>query len=233
MSRVDEILGNREDHPSYGMLSFSRVTSNSATPLFGSSIKHKDTIRLRLKAGHKRRTLNSDWYYGDKLLYEVEMSYSQFAELITSMNIGDGIPVTIRATEKDYDVPDCPFEDKGTIHKEEFQKHLDWAYSDSKELINKVEEIFESKKSFNKTEKQEILSILRQISYNIGVNQSFMLKQFQEQMEQTVTESKGEIESFFQNKMYQLAQSAFVEDPDKMLGVEKCPVDLIEEVKEK
>lgn len=233
MSNTDKLLGTKESHPSYGMLGFSRVTCSGSKSLFGSSIKHRDTIVLRLKTGHKRRNLNSDWYYSDKLLYEVEMSYSQFAELITSMNVGEGIPVTIRSTENNYDIPECPFEDKIAIHKKEFEKHQEEAYGVTKEIIDKVEEIFESKKSFNKIEKQELLSMLRQISSNIGCNQEFMVKQFQEQMEQTVTESKGEIESFFQRKIFQLAQSSLIENPENLVGIKKCPVDLIEEVNEK
>ena len=47
-------------HPSYGMLSFHRVTG-AATPLFGSSIQHRDTIRLTLKEGEVKRSLNKDW----------------------------------------------------------------------------------------------------------------------------------------------------------------------------
>ena len=37
-------------------------------------------------------------------------------------------------------------------------------------------------------------------------------------MEKTVTESKGEIEAFMQQKMYQLAQQAMIENPEKVFG---------------
>ena len=42
------LFKNKETHPSYGMLQFSRTTGGK-TSLFGSSIKHKDTIRLKVK----------------------------------------------------------------------------------------------------------------------------------------------------------------------------------------
>ena len=101
-------------------------------------------------------------------------------------------------------------------HDKEFREHLDEVYSKSQELIDTVEQKFKEKKSFNKKEQEEILSALRQISHNIGCNQSFQLSQFHEQMEKTVTESKGEIEAFMQNKMYQIAQQAMVENPEKL-----------------
>ena len=37
-------------------------------------------------------------------------------------------------------------------------------------------------------------------------------------MEKTVTESKGEIEAFVSNKMYQIAQQAMVDNPQAILG---------------
>ena len=50
--RCRDVLGEREDHPSYAMMSVSKVSSNVGMPLFGSSIKHRDTIKLAIKRGH-------------------------------------------------------------------------------------------------------------------------------------------------------------------------------------
>ena len=89
------LFENKDKHESYGMLQFSRV-SGGAKALFGSSIQHKDTIVMRLKEGEVSRELNSDYFFGENEIVECEMSYSQFAEAITSMNMGTGVPVTIR-----------------------------------------------------------------------------------------------------------------------------------------
>ena len=88
-------FNNKERHPSYGMLQFNR-TSGGKTALFGSSIQHSDTIMMRLRQGEVSRDINNDWFFGADVIVEVEMSYSQFAECITSMNMGSGVPVTIR-----------------------------------------------------------------------------------------------------------------------------------------
>lgn len=66
---------NLEKHPCYGMLGFHR-TSGSVSPLFGSSVQHKDTIMLTLKHGEICRELNGDHYFGGGVIAEVEMSYS-------------------------------------------------------------------------------------------------------------------------------------------------------------
>lgn len=200
----------REEHPSYGMLGFSRVTRGGKCNLFGTSITHRDTIRLTLKRGAVRRDLNQDWYSATENLFEVEMSYNQFAELITSLNMGEGIPVTIRYLGYDQ-VEDPPIVDKKEQHRSEFDALVKKSYQQCQDIIDRVMNTLNSKSSFNKKEREELLSSLMQLSHNIGSNQSFQLAQFQEQMDKTVTEAKGEIESFVQNKMLVLAQQKLVE----------------------
>ena len=206
-------------YPSYGMLSFHRVTG-AATPLFGSSIQHRDTIRLTLKEGEVKRSLNKDWYFGGKQLFEVEMSLSQFAELITSLNMGDGIPVTILSTEAQKRIEPCPFESKTELHQREFQEHLRKTYEKSRVLLRQIKERFSTKKALTKKEKEEILNILDTLSYDIGSNVDFQVKQFQEQMEKTVQEAKGEIEAFYQNRMMEASKQG--------LQLQGNPVDMIE-----
>lgn len=92
---TEGIHGDTYHHPSFGMLSFSRAHGGHSN-LFGSSIQHRDTIHMVLKEGTVSRDLNEDWYFGGPEIVEVEMSQSQFAELITSMNMGSGVPCTIK-----------------------------------------------------------------------------------------------------------------------------------------
>ena len=91
----EDVLGTSYKHPSFGMLSFNR-THGGHSNLFGSSIQHNDTIHMVLKEGVVIRGLNDDRYVGEDEILEVEMSQSQFAELITSMNVGTGTPCTIK-----------------------------------------------------------------------------------------------------------------------------------------
>lgn len=212
----DVLEGETHKHPSYGMLCFNRINGGSPY-LYGSSIKHNDKIQLVLKRGSYDRQLNQNWYHGGDELFEVEMSYTQFVELITHMNMGDGVPVTLKRVQGQI-MPECPYYNPLDVHKKEFEEHLDDVYSDSKDLLNKLQAKFKEKKSFNKKEQEEILSMLNKISMNIGCNQSFQLSQFNEQMEKTVTESKGEIEAFVSHKMHQIAQQAMVDNPEAILG---------------
>ena len=115
-------FGTKTSHPSYGTLAFSRRTGGRGTPLFGSSIEHRDTIAMTLYHADITRGLHYDSIYGDKKIVEVEMSYSQFAEVITSMNMGSGVPVTVRWTERDGRIPDCDFISKREQFADEFKE---------------------------------------------------------------------------------------------------------------
>lgn len=206
-------------HPSYGLLQFSRM-SGRLTNLFGSSIQHKDTIRLRISEGEVKRDLSTDWYCDNGRIIEVEMSYSQFAEAITSMNVGSGVPVTIRWVREEGRIEPCPFTDKKQQFKEEFKHRLDKANETANQLILNVEKLFEEKKNLTKKDKDEILSMLIKIYQSINGNSDFVYRMFNEQMDKTTTEAKGEIEAFMQNKINSIAQAALVEQREQFLSLE-------------
>ena len=87
------------EHPSYGILHIARTSGGgSAIRLFGSPLAtHYGTIRLSISKGKWIHGHNHDRYYGmNKDYVEVEMSAAQFADAITSLNLGSGTPCTIR-----------------------------------------------------------------------------------------------------------------------------------------
>ena len=223
--KVEETdLGTRTSHPSYGTLLFNRAYGGK-TPLFGSSIEHSNVITMELRHADITRGLNRDDIFGDKPIVKVEMSYSQFAEAITSFGQGTGVPVTIRYTEKDGKIPQCDFVSKREQFTGEFKEQTNKAMEKSKELINEVAELFSSKKTLTKADKENILKKLNMLNYDIGSNIGFIADQFNEQMDKTVMEAKGEIESFCQNKINAIASTALVEHRDEILKLEN-PVDI-------
>lgn len=91
-------------HPAFGIINFTRT--NGGDPwLFGSAIENENKICLRISRGIEERTLSHDFRYAKQRIVEVEMSYSQFAECISSMNRGEGVPCTITYTENNGLVP--------------------------------------------------------------------------------------------------------------------------------
>ena len=223
--KVEETkFGTKTSHPSYGTLLFNRAYGGK-TPLFGSSIEHSNVITMELRHADITRGLNRDDIFGNKPIVKVEMSYSQFAEAITSFGQGTGIPVTIRYTEKDGRIPSYDFVSKREQFTREFKEQTNKAMEKSKELINDVVELFSSKKTLTKADKENILKKLDMLNSDIGSNIGFIADQFNEQMDKTVMEAKGEIESFCQNKINAIASAALVEHRDEILKLEN-PVDI-------
>lgn len=201
---------NRESHPSYGTLRFSRAQSGSAIPLFGSSIKHRDTILLRISEAELVREFHRDEVFpSGKTIIEVEMSQSQFAEAITSLNFGSGVPVTIRSR---IDMPGiierCPYTSKKQEFEREFASCQEEGKKNFKEFQKRMKQIFDDKKTIGKTDREELIKDLEVLYGRIFSNQEFVYKQFNEQMDKTITEAKCEIEAFVQKELNTIALEA-------------------------
>lgn len=204
---------NIEEHPAYGMIMFSHVQGGNPN-LFGSSVGHDDKILMRVSRGSVERSLNNDWYHSGKLLCEVAMSPTQFAEAITSMNKAPGVPVTILATEKDGCAPPMPkFVNKRRQFIDEFRKNNKESAATVESLIGQVETLFE-KKNITKKDKSEILSTLNRIKGAVGSHNAFVVDQFNEATDKIVNEAKGEVEAFIQHRMMSLAAKALAEGDD-------------------
>ncbi len=201
----------KDKHPSYGMLSLHRMTSSNANVLFGSSIKHRNTIVLQIAHGELERGINHDWYHAKKNIVECEMSQSQFAEAITSMGMGDGVPVTLLFTEKDGRIQKGNYTNKTEQFVAEFGDVLENVKHSLDASIKEMEQIISSKKTLNKSDKEKMLSVLKSAKMDVADNEMYIFDCFTEQVDNTVKEAKGEIEAFMQNKINSIAHAAIAE----------------------
>lgn len=193
---------NIKKHPSFGQLSFHRITSNVGKSLYGSSLCHSQIIRMRLSASEAQRRLNTTDYYSTNNLIEVDMSPQQFAELVTTMNRGGGTPVTI-IRMPDGEIEDCPFENERETFSKEFQKDINKITQNSKLLIARAKEML-SQKSIKKSEMRELISYLDSINRDLSSNLGFVETMFQEATDKAVSAGKHEIESFWQSTIERL-----------------------------
>lgn len=211
-------------HPAFGTISFSRVTGGDAT-LFGSSIKHNDRIALRIHHAKQDRGLSQNWHMPTEKIVEVEMSYSQFTECISSMNQASGVPCTIQYTEKDGTIP--AIEENVSVRNQflkEFHDHLETAMKTVQDQIDEIQSALDNKKNLGVNDKKDLISSLNSVKMNIGCNLDYVAAQFNEQMDKTVTEAKGEVEAFCQNKIMAVAQNALVENHESLKSLES-PID--------
>lgn len=214
------MIRKTDEHESYGILNISRVSRGGATNLFGSSIRHNRTIALRIGPATKSRSLNSDYYSQKGVPYiEVEMSNAQFAEAITSLNCGVGTPVTVRYVNGDK-MADCPEEDKRLVFEKEFREDMEKLTERIRELGEDAKRILSASKAPTKKEKSQILKELEMIEQDIEKNLPFVQKQFNEQMDKTVLEAKGDVEAFISHKINALGLEALKEQFPKLAGGE-------------
>ena len=202
----------REKHPSYGMVGFSRITHGGArggTNLFGSSLSHHHTIALRIKQATKIRSLNEDRYYGDETIIEVEMSPAQFAEAITTLNVGDGVPCTVRRIGK-QGVENCPETSMRQLFEAEFEDACVETSDIAFNLIKKAEALLDQK-TVKVSDRKELLELLRKISINLRSNLPFIGTQFNEAMDKVVTDAKSSFEAAITHRISDLGIKTFNE----------------------
>lgn len=198
-------MSEKIKHPSFANLYIGRSQCSGQKALFGSSIKHHDTITLKIFPAFIDRDLNMDRYFPEARPYiEIEMSQSQFAQAITSLNMGAGVPVTLRRLHDQYIEP-CPFVDKREQFNSEFREDMNALTRKLTEATKHVEKLIEEKRTFNKADKDQILSALKSVTSQLASHYPYMYSMFNEQMDKTVTEAKAEIESHLQARMEDMA----------------------------
>jgi len=194
----------RIEHESFAVLQISRITGNIEN-LFGSSIQHQHFIELKIHPAYISRDLNQDWIYPMNLPYiTIQMSNSQFAEAITSMNMGSGTPVTLKSLlGKDgyKEVKNPPQVNKRMQIDSEFEKGMQRLSTKLKGHLPKIDEIITK---LPKKYQQEIKTRIHSLFVEIESNIPFVKRQFTEQMDKTTLEAKGEIEGFFLSKITSL-----------------------------
>ncbi len=195
--------------PSYGMIQLSRSSiGGTGTALFGSSIMHNNVIRLTISNGFMEREDSQDNYYAKtsrkNCIVEVEMPYTQFAGAITSLNMGDGVSVTI-TNIGGQPVPKRPYEDKQKIMRKEVE---DAADDIARKLVKdaaEVKKLLDEKRVLSKSDREWIVNVLKGADQRLSSDIPFLNDLFLEQMDKTVTEVKGEFESYVQNKTNSIA----------------------------
>lgn len=192
----DEV--KRQKHPAYGLVQFSRQHGGSKK-LFGSQIRSDTTIALRIFEGEVQHELSYDRYSHAKNrpIIEVVLSAAQFAELLTTMNMGSGVPCTIEYRDG-KDVPPIPETDKAEAQKihEGFREKLERLVDALKEFRTEAANLLDGKKPLSKAEKEAIKGVLDKTIMEVESNAPFVLEQFTESTEKIVVQAKAEVEAF-------------------------------------
>ncbi len=185
-------------HPSFGGIRLSRVQSTGA-PLFGSATLHSHYVMLDLyEADSLDSELTGHHAYPKRQIASVALSESQFAEFISSWNIGEPTPCTLmRRPDTDFKLTShqAPMPEKS--HRETFEDVIDQGVKSVQDEINKWADEIEAMTKGRLTKKDAermrvVLSCLRQ---NPEASLRFAHDRLNEGMEKMAARAKLEIEA--------------------------------------
>lgn len=189
----------RSSHPSYGVVRFSRRQGHPGR-LFGSPLRdHGSYVTLTVGRADLIRDGFHDRTYSQALrgdLIEVDLSAAQFAELLTTMNVSEGVPCTISylngvRVERPPEILHETEKVQNTF-KDKLRGLVSLVRSRSKE----IREVLDSKKNLVQDDRRKITSLLDTIAMELESNLPYTLDVFAEAAEKVVTHAKAEVDAF-------------------------------------
>lgn len=201
-----------ETHETFGMISFSRRTGNPGR-LFGSNLPwHESFLTLKISQAERHFSLGYERFYARQAakLIEVDISAAQFAQLITTMNVGDGTPCTIRYVDKKYTGPIPPFESESDKVKTSFRRTAKGVSEDVKKNHEKLAAILE-KKTLSKDDRKEIQRMFTDVDRTLTDHMPFLVDSFDEATDKLTQHAKTEFDSFVTNSLFAEGVRAFKE----------------------
>lgn len=188
-------------HESFGQLTFSRIQCNPAENFYGSELPQSHYIQMTLTESEVSRDLSKEWYFPHgKRLAQVRMTSGQFAELITSMNYGSGIPCTVEfiGGEKLERLPTQESR-KEFVHRK-FEDRMSGFAETIRERQSRAKELVK-KKTLSKQDIHDLTHHIEWLTGEVERNIPYFAKCFQETMDEVVFEAKTEVENAIQHKI--------------------------------
>lgn len=196
-------------HESFGQILFSR-TNGGNTNFYGSELSQDHYISMEVHHSEIHRELTQDRYYTKEQILRLRMSSGQFAEMLTSMNRGSGVPCTIESV-KGQRMQDLPMQEsrKEFVHRK-FEDRMKMFADTIRERQNKAKELVK-KKTLSKDDMHQLQMHLEWLTVEVEINIPFFAKCFQETMDEVVFEAKTEVENAIQHKINVLGLDALHE----------------------
>lgn len=201
-----------DEHPSYGMINLSHVTSNG-TSLFGSGIKHGNFVELTIKHAERQKSAFHDHYFGRDSIVRIYLSPAQFTGMLTRTNT-PGVPCTLNWIQGEgYIDPPEERNIKTELHtnlKSEFKK------LEERVRILKDEIDADLKGPVKKAAKEKIKFNVMKIHQDISSNLSFLLECQTESLENIGTEIVAEAEATVNGIIRQAGLEAIREENKRL-----------------
>lgn len=214
---TDNII--KEDY--MGKISWSRITCGAPIPMFGSEIATSNPIVLRISKASEdlsRGVANKHIMADARPFIEVEMTPVQWAELLTSGCVSDGVPCTIRTIDGKRMSSVKP---KNVL--DEYKCDVDASFKDfeteAKSLSKFVEDIYNSGKTMNRTQMKELAQKLSWFANKPSSQLEYIRDRFNEDMSDVVVKAKSEINAYAESNLAKLGIQCLMNGTD-VAGIE-------------
>ena len=191
VTKTSGVLGGEEySHPAYGQISVSRVQGGKSY-LYGSDFAHHNTVRIEIRESVITRSGSTERPHASSQLIEIELSESQWASMVSSLNVGSGTMCTLlRVAGKE--IPNIA---QPPDKRESFAKEISSTLGKSLSFMRDLEEMLNSS-GMPQKKITAMLGVLRQAKMNTQENVDYVSKVFGEHMEDTVSKAKTEVEAY-------------------------------------
>ncbi len=208
-------IGDKDEqvfsHPSYGMVQFSRRQGNPK--LFASALEsHQHYVTLSIRKCKLIRGPQGDRYHGSLRgdIIEVDLSAAQFAELLTTMNVGMGVPCTISlmGMTKVASPPDLPTEAQSV--RDGFKESMSGFVEGLAAKAKTVKTILE-KKTLNQADRAQVGSVIESVIRQVTDDAPFIVDMFREATERVMTAAKAEADAWLTSVIHRSGLKALQE----------------------
>ncbi len=202
-------------HESFGQIYFSRT--NGTADFYGSELTQDHYITMEIRQSEINRELTSDRYHPTKMITRLRMSSGQFSELITSLNVGSGVPCTLEFSNGKKVEPLPKQESRKEFVHRKFEDRMNDFAKSLREKQNIAKELVK-KKTLSKEDIHQLTMHLQWLTDEVASNIPFFGKCFQENMDEVVNEAKMEVENAIQHKINVLGLQA-LHSENKLLEI--------------
>ena len=205
-----------DKHPSYGLLQFNRVTG-SPKNLFGTHLHPQNFIEMKVVHGERLEHDGREDYYGKETILRVWMSANQFSECITGLNVGMGVPCTIRQIGRE----EMPYPPTQVVPTERIQSYFELRMKEFgtaiREQLASVSEILNKDGAINKKDREALRKVFERALQEIEQNIPFFLNEYEESAIKIVTHAKTEFDAFVSHAAMRIGLEKIAESGLKTL----------------
>lgn len=193
-------------HPSFGMIHAQRTGGKRF--LFGSPIEHHSFVKITVYRDAKETVrLHRKWHSPGEVVAELLLSEVQWAEFLTTLNMGTGVPCTLEYTRTGR-VEELPLILDETNLQQQMLEDLERTVKQNLREFEQIRELLRKQrtKGLNKKELDELATHMTRVVENAPANAAFFAESMVEHVETLVSTAKAEITAFAQNAMLQYPQ---------------------------